>query len=82
MQPTLAIVAPAPGMIALNGRFAGEASPDEPLLAAVPEDSRWYPRALRMMRFLNYFKTADVEDEIPPTSILREFIGGCTFYLP
>ena len=53
-----------------------------PLLAAVPEDSRWYPRALRMMRFLNYFKTADVEDEIPPTSILREFIGGCTFYLP
>ena len=53
-----------------------------PLLAGVPEDSRWYPRALRMMRFLNYFKTADVEDEIPPTSILREFIGGCTFYLP
>lgn len=36
MQPTLAIVAPAPGMIALNGRFAGEVSPGEALLAAVP----------------------------------------------
>jgi len=30
---------------------------------------------------LNYFLDADgIEDEIPPTSILREFIGGCTFY--
>ena len=51
-----------------------------PLLGAVAEDSRWYSRALRMLKFLNYFQTADVEDEIPPTSILREFIGGCTFY--
>lgn len=52
-----------------------------PLLEAVTEDSRWYTRVVRMIKFLNYFKTADVEDEIPPTSILREFIGGCTFYM-
>ena len=33
-----------------------------------------------MIKFLNYFLDCDEEDEIPPTSILREFIGGCTFY--
>ena len=33
-----------------------------------------------IVKFLNYFLEANVEDEIPPTSILREFIGGNTFY--
>jgi hypothetical protein len=33
------------------------------------------------VKFLNYVQDASVEDEIPPTSILREFIGGNTFYL-
>lgn len=36
MQPTLAITVPCAGMIYLNGRFAGEASPDAQLLAPVP----------------------------------------------
>ena len=31
------------------------------------------------MRFC-YILDADIEDEIPPTSILREFIGGNTYY--
>ena len=35
MQPTLSINVPAPGMIYLNGRFSGEASPNAPLLAPV-----------------------------------------------
>ena len=33
-----------------------------------------------MVKFLNYVKEAEIDDEIPPTGILREFIGGNTFY--
>ena len=36
--------------------------------------------ARRLVKFLNYFQTADVEDEIPVNSIRREFVGGCCFY--
>ena len=35
---------------------------------------------MRLVKFLNYIQEADVEDEIPVNSILREFIGGCCFY--
>lgn len=35
MQPTFSIIAPAPGMIFINGRFCGEASPAAPLLAPI-----------------------------------------------
>ncbi len=51
-----------------------------PMLSEVKEDHPWYLRSHRLLKFLNYFQVADVEDEIPPTSILREFLGGCTFY--
>lgn len=51
-----------------------------PMLQAIGEDSPYYVRARRLVKFLNYFKDCDAENEIPPTSILREFIGGCTFY--
>ena len=51
-----------------------------PLLLAVSEDSPHYAAIRSIIKFLNYFQEADVEDEIPPTSILREFIGGNTFY--
>ena len=51
-----------------------------PVLCAVPETSPHYTLARRLVKFLNYIRTADVEDEIPPNSILREFIGGCCFY--
>lgn len=51
-----------------------------PLLEAVPPDSVHYCAARSIVKFLNYFAEAEVDDEIPPTSILREFIGGNTFY--
>lgn len=51
-----------------------------PLLSAVPAESPYFCMARDLVKFLNYFAVADVEDEIPPTSILREFIGGNTFY--
>lgn len=50
-----------------------------PLLKEVDNSSVYYSEAKRLLKFLSYFK--DVEDEsiIPPTSILREFIGGSCF---
>lgn len=51
-----------------------------PLLLMVTEESPYYAAVRSVIKFLNYFQEADVEDEIPPTSILREFIGGNTFY--
>lgn len=51
-----------------------------PLLKDVPRESEHYVRARRLVKFLNYFIDCDAENEVPPTSILREFIGGCTFY--
>ena len=51
-----------------------------PALQAVTPDSPNYTLARRLVKFLNYIQTADVEDEIPVNSILREFIGGCCFY--
>ncbi len=51
-----------------------------PLLLTVPPESEYYGMARSIVKYLNYFLEADVEDEIPPTSILREFIGGNTFY--
>jgi uridine kinase len=52
-----------------------------PLLTAMAPESPYYARSRDIVKFLNYFLDADVENEIPPTSILREFIGGNTFYL-
>ncbi|MBQ1771924.1 MAG: nucleoside kinase [Clostridia bacterium] len=51
-----------------------------PLLMNVRPDSEWYEEVHALLKFLNYFLDANVEDEIPPTSIVREFIGGNTFY--
>lgn len=51
-----------------------------PLLLPIPPESPHYTRAHRLLKFLNYVQCADVEDEIPINSILREFIGGCCFY--
>ena len=51
-----------------------------PALQAVPPESPHYTLARRLVKFLNYIQIADVEDEIPVNSILREFIGGCCFY--
>ncbi len=51
-----------------------------PLLLTVPPESEYYCMARSIVKYLNYFLEADCEDEIPPTSVLREFIGGNTFY--
>ena len=51
-----------------------------PMLHAIGKDSPYYTRSRRLCKFLHYFKDLDEESEIPPTSILREFIGGCSFY--
>lgn len=52
-----------------------------PLLSAIDECSPHFTAARRLVKFLNYFQAANVEDELAPTAILREFIGGCSFYL-
>lgn len=51
-----------------------------PALCAIKPSSPHYTLAQRLVKFLNYIQTADVEDEIPVNSILREFIGGSCFY--
>ncbi|MBR5302320.1 MAG: nucleoside kinase [Clostridia bacterium] len=51
-----------------------------PMLKAIGKDSPYYTRSRRLCKFLHYFKDLEEESEIPPTSILREFIGGCSFY--
>lgn len=50
----------------------------EPILREVPDTVPEYAEAARMLKFLDNF-TVIKPDEIPPTSILREFIGGSSF---
>lgn len=50
----------------------------EPLLRDVPETMPQFAEAVRLLKFLSYFK-AIAEKDIPPTSILREFFGGSSF---
>lgn len=51
-----------------------------PLLTAVGEDDPWYDDVQNIVRILEFVREADVDDEIPPTSLVREFIGGNSFY--
>ena len=51
-----------------------------PMLTAISPDLPYYTLARRLVKFLNYIKAADVEDEVPLNSLLREFIGGSCFY--
>ena len=46
----------------------------------VPSDSPNYLLSRRLIKALNYLPDVDEEvlNEIPPLSLLREFIGGCT----
>lgn len=52
------------------------------LLLSVPGESIYYTQAMELVKFLNYFEDTDdeTEREIPPTSVMREFIGGNVFY--
>ena len=51
-----------------------------PLLNAVQPEQSCYEAVRGMVKILNYVQAAQVEDEIPPTSLVREFIGGNSFY--
>ena len=51
-----------------------------PLLTTVEPEEPCYEQVRSIVKILNYVLPADVEDEIPPTSLVREFIGGNTFY--
>ena len=51
-----------------------------PLLAAIEPEEACYEQVRGLVKILNYVEQADVDDEIPPTSLVREFIGGNTFY--
>jgi uridine kinase len=50
----------------------------EPILREVPDTVPEFGEAKRLLKFLDNF-TPISPDEIPPTSILREFIGGSSF---
>lgn len=50
----------------------------EPLLEQVPENCEEHAEAYRLLKFLRYIKPIP-EDQIPPTSLLREFLGGSSF---
>ncbi len=50
----------------------------EPLLQNVPENVIEFCEANRLLKFFSYMK--DIDDyEIPPTSVIREFLGGSSF---
>ena len=50
----------------------------EPLLEQLPENCPEYAEAYRLRKFLRYIRPIP-EDQIPPTSLLREFLGGSSF---
>ena len=51
----------------------------EPILSEVPKFCEEYTEAHRLLKFLQYFIPVP-EKEIPPTSLLREFVGGSSFH--
>ena len=51
-----------------------------PLLTAVQPEDACYEEVRGIVKILNFVLEADVDDEIPPTSLVREFIGGNSFY--
>ncbi len=50
----------------------------EPILNEIDETNREYSEARRLLKFLSYFHSVP-DKEIPPTSILREFLSGSSF---
>ena len=50
----------------------------EPILNSVPRNCPEYSEAYRLLKFIKYF-TPVQDKEIPPTSLLREFLGGSSF---
>ena len=50
----------------------------EPILADVPKYTNEYTDAHRLLKELSYFEPIPAR-EVPPTSFLREFVGGSSF---
>ncbi|MCD7714691.1 MAG: nucleoside kinase [Prevotella sp.] len=63
---------------ALNIEFAVFRNHAEPILAGVPKNCPEYAEAHRLLKFIHYFLPIS-DKEIPPTSIMREFVGGSSF---
>ena len=63
---------------ALNIEFAVLRTHAEIILASVPKNCPEYAEAHRLLRFIHYFIPIS-DKEIPPTSIMREFVGGSSF---
>ncbi len=53
----------------------------EPILESVPKNCPEYGEAHRLLKFIHYF-TPVPDNEIPATSLLREFVGGSSFTYP
>ena len=63
---------------ALNIEFAVLRTHAEIILSSVPKNCREYSEAHRLLKFIHYFLPVS-DKEIPPTSIMREFLGGSSF---
>ena len=63
---------------ALNIEFAVLRTHAEVILQSVPKNCPEYSEAHRLLKFIHYFIPVD-DKEIPPTSIMREFLGGSSF---
>ncbi len=63
---------------ALNIEFAVLRIHAEIILASVPRNCPEYAEAHRLMKFIHFFLPVS-DKEIPPTSIMREFVGGSSF---
>ena len=63
---------------ALNIEFAVLRIHAEIILASVPKNCPEYAEAHRLLKFIHYFLPIS-DKEIPPTSIMREFVGGSSF---
>ena len=66
---------------ALNIEFAVLRTHAEIILASVPKNCPEYSDAHRLLKFIRYFIPIS-DTEIPPTSIMREFVGGSSFKYP
>lgn len=63
---------------AMMYEFAAIRSYAEPILSQVPNNAPEYAEANRLLKFLRYFNYIN-DRELPPTSLLREFLGGSSF---
>ena len=63
---------------ALNIEFAVLRTHAEIILASVPRNCPEYSEAHRLLKFIHFFLPVS-DKEIPPTSIMREFVGGSSF---